>query len=91
MIIFGVCQYRADEYFVAVVVDRCDQSEFVAADIEHRQAVHVVGTGERRSQIVEVGKNFAFHGAVPCLQRVFGIWVFRPEFNTSRLGNDVHG
>ena len=39
LLIFGVCQYRADEYFVAAVVDRCDQSVFVAADIEHRQVV----------------------------------------------------
>lgn len=89
-VVIGVRQYGPNEDLVPVVVDYSDQSILVATDVEHRQAVHVIGTGERRSQVVEVGKNFAFHRAIPRLQRTFGVWVLYPELNKCRLGNDVH-
>ena len=62
-----MCQHGADKCLVPVVVNCRNQPVLVPADIEHRQAVHVIGTGERCPQLVEVGKDLAFHGAEPRL------------------------
>ena len=90
MVVFSVRQDRTNEYLVPVVVDRSDQAVLVASDIEHRQTVHVVGTGKRRSQVVEICEALAFHRAIPRLQRTFSVWMCRPEVDKGRLGDDVH-
>ena len=43
--------------FVAVVVDRSNQAVFVAADIEYRQALHVIGTRKGRFECIEILEN----------------------------------
>ena len=85
-----MCQHGPDKCLVSVVVNCCNQPVLVAANIEHRQAVHIIGTRERRPQFIEVGKDLAFHGAEPRLQWTFGVRVLIPEFNKSRLGYNVH-
>src|SRR5690606_3365176 len=51
---------------------------------------HIVGAGERRAQVVEIGEGAALHDAVPGNQRTLGIRVLSPELDQDGLRNDVH-
>jgi len=73
-----------------VVVDRGDQAVFVAADVEHRESIHMVGTGERCPQIVEVREYLLLHDAMPGDQRRLGRRMLRPELDQDGLGDHVH-
>ncbi len=73
-----------------VVVDCRNQPILAAADIENRQSVHIIGTGEGCPQVVEVYKDFICHRAIPCLQRTLCIRVLRPKLNKGGLRYYVH-
>ncbi len=83
-------QNRPNEDLAPVVMEHGDQPVFVATNVKNRLPIHVVGTGKRVPQIVEVCKDLTLHRAVPHLQRVLGIRVFLPKLNKSRLGYDMH-
>ena len=85
-----MCQHGTDKGLMPVVVNCRNQPVLVPADIEHRQAVHVISTGERCPQFIKIGKDLTFHSSKPRLQWAFGIRVLFPKFNKGRLGYNVH-
>jgi hypothetical protein len=72
-------QHVADVNLVSIIVHRGNQSNFVAADIKHREFSDLVGARKNLAQLHEIQKPAFSHNRVPMPKRRFSIRVFLRE------------
>jgi hypothetical protein len=69
---------------------RGNQSNFVAADIKHREFSNLVGVRKNLAQLREIQKPAFSHDRVPMRKRRFSIRVLLRELVQAFPRNDVH-
>ena len=90
MIVFPMAQDPARENLAITIVHIGDDAIFVAANVEHSIGRNVVRATEALPQIGEINKARMLGDGVPVAQRLFGFWVFLPEFAQHLQRDDVH-
>lgn len=73
-----------------IVVNGCDQSALVSADVENREFPNLVGMRENAPHLGDVGKLPALDFAIPMDECGPRIRVTVGEFMQSLAGDDVH-
>jgi hypothetical protein len=83
-------QHVADINLVSITMHRGNQSNFVAADIKHREFSNLVGVRKNLAQLREIEKPAFSHDRVPMRKRRFSSRVFLRELVQAFPRNDVH-
>ena len=79
LVVFGMGQHGPDIYLSSIVVNRNDQPNLVASNIEHREFTNLVGGWEDGAKLGEICEGALFHVGVPTGQRRLGIRKFLGE------------
>ena len=83
-------QHVADVNLVSIIMHRRDQSNFVAADVEDGEFLHLIGMRKTLPQLGEIREAVLSHDGVPMGQRRGRVRVFFCELVQPLPCNDVH-
>ena len=83
-------QHVADINLVSIIMDRGDESNFVACNIKHSEFPNLIGVRKDFAQLREIQKPTLSHDRIPTRKRGFGIGMFLRELVQALPSNDVH-
>jgi hypothetical protein len=83
-------QHVADVNLLSIIMHRGNQSNFVAADIKHREFSNLIGVRKGLAQLCEIQKPAFSHNRVPMRKRRFGVRVLFRELVQALPRNDMH-
>ena len=79
-----------DENDLILKEDLEDQTVLVAADVDHRQVVNLIGAGAGRFELCEIGPFGLTGELVPSRERLPGVGMHFPELPQMLPRDDVH-
>jgi hypothetical protein len=73
-----------------LLMDRGDESNFVACDIKHSEFPNLIGVRKKLAQLDEVRKSVLAYERIPTREGRFRVRMFLLEFIQALPSNDVH-
>src|SRR5271155_1650355 len=84
-------EYSTDVDAGTIIMDRGNEPVLIAANIEDRLVVHLVGAGERLAQPGAAGEPAGLYLPTPGFQGALRVGMLPRKFVEPLAGDDVHG